>query len=255
MKKIISIIGISLVWLLPSIGVIGQEQDKLLQLLKEELKYNYEELKRQELPPYYMNFRVIDEQKTGIVSTFGAITSFSNLRTRMFVPQIRLGSPEMDNFKLNPMGTSRENNYSGSLLPLNNDGEIAIREGIWKETLKRYRFAQNMYKQVIAQSRVSVENEDKSPCFSPALVEKYYEAPLPVEKLEIDVESWEKRLNEISAIFKGMPDLQTASVSLTFQSVRTYLVNTEGSEIVQNRTYARVMLSASVKADDGMVLP
>ena len=255
MEKLRLIVRILFVLLLSFGDTFGQEQDKLLQLLKQELDYNVQELKKQELPPYYMNFRVIDEQKTGIVSAFGAVLASSSYQMRMFVPQIRLGSPEMDNFKLNPMGTSQMNDYSGSLLPLDDDGDAAIRDGIWKETLKRYRFAKDMYKQMETQTSVSVEGEDKSPCFSSVPVEKYYEAPLPGEKLKIDIEVWKKRLNEISAVFKVMPDLLSATVSLDFQIMRTYLVNTEGSEIVQNRTYARVMLSAVVKAADGMILP
>ncbi|MFR1241028.1 MAG: metallopeptidase TldD-related protein, partial [Butyricimonas faecihominis] len=101
----------------------------------------------------------------------------------------------------------------------------------------------------------SVEEEDKSPCFSEASVEKYYEPSLPDEKQEIDLKIWEKRLNEISSVFKAMPDLQEASASLDFQVVRTYLVNTEGTEVVQNRTHARIILSVTAKASDGMILP
>ena len=35
----------------------------------------------------------------------------------------------------------------------------------------------------------------KAPSFSAAPVEKYYEAPLPAEKLTVDQAAWEKRLN------------------------------------------------------------
>lgn len=251
---IIMLLGISDLLFLPLASASGQEQDKLLQLLKQELDYNMQELGKQEIPPYYMNFRVIDERKTGISSSFGVVNSSVSFRMRMFVPQIRLGSPRMDNFKLNPMGTTQANDYAGTLLPLD-DEEAAIRAGIWKETLSRFRFARDMYKQVETQSSVSVEGEDKAPCFSPAPKETYYEAPLPDESFTIDVPAWEKRLDEISAVFKAMPDLQSASVSLDFQVVRIYFVNTEGSEVVQNRTYARIMLSATAKAADGMLLP
>lgn len=36
--------------------VLGQQDDKLLRLLKQELVYNLQELKKQELPPYYGEF-------------------------------------------------------------------------------------------------------------------------------------------------------------------------------------------------------
>ena len=43
-------------------GVFGQEQeDRLLQVLKQELKYNLQELKKQDSAPYYMNLRVMDD--------------------------------------------------------------------------------------------------------------------------------------------------------------------------------------------------
>ena len=219
MKKILLVVCVLCLLFSPGANLFGQEQDKLLQLLKQELDYNMQELKKQELSPYFISFRVIDKQKTGISSSFGVIASSLTHRARMFVPQIRLGSPAMDNFKLNPMGTNQTN--GSALLPFEDDGEPAIREGIWRETLQRYRFAKDMYKQVESRMSVSVEEEDKSPCFSEASVEKYYEPSLPDEKQEIDLKIWEKRLHEISSVFKALPDLQEASASLDFQVVRT----------------------------------
>ena len=75
------------------------------------------------------------------------------------------------------------------------------------------------------------------------------------DELTVDQAAWEKRLNEVSAVFKAYPLLQSGDVSLTFRVLRNYFVNTEGTEVVQNRTYARIMISASMKAEDGMELP
>ena len=53
-------------------GVFGQEQeDKLLQLMKQELKYSMEELNKQESIPYYMNMRAMDDYSVMVVSAFG----------------------------------------------------------------------------------------------------------------------------------------------------------------------------------------
>ena len=131
-------------------------------------------------------------------------------------------------------------------------GADATRQAIWAESMKRYDFAVEAYQRAKTQSQVSVADEDKAPSFSAAPVEKYYEAPLPAEKLTVDQAAWEKRLNEVSAVFKAYPLLQSGDVSLTFRVLRNYFVNTEGTEVVQNRTYARIMISASMKAEDGM---
>ena len=44
-----TIFGIIAFMLVLNTGVCGQEQDKLLQLLKEELRYNEQELKKQDM--------------------------------------------------------------------------------------------------------------------------------------------------------------------------------------------------------------
>lgn len=239
-------------------GLFGQEQeDHLLQLMKQELEYNMAELKKQEVAPYYMNMRTMDDYSVKIVTSFGAVTSASENRVHVLVPQIRLGSPELDNFKYNSQGAAAGANSQGAkgvILPLNDDAD-AIREAIWRETLKRYEFARNMYDQTKIKATVSVEGEDKSPCFSGTPAEHYYEAPLAAEMQKIDIQAWEKRLDKVSAVFKACPELREGSATLTFQVLRTYLVNSEGSVVVQNRIAARVMLSASLNAADGMKLP
>lgn len=238
--------------------VRGQQQDDLLQLMKSELQYNMGELKKQELPPYYMSMRVSDVYSLNLSSSFGSVVGCNESEARVFVPQIRLGSPELDNFKYSSQGAppiGKGKASPGAILPLENEFTEAIREAIWRETLNRYRFACDQYEKAKTQAVVKVEDEDKAPCFSKADVATYYEAPLPTERCRVDVEMWKKRLDEISAIFKSFPELQAGSASLSFACERNYFINTEGSEVVQNRISARIMVSASVKAADGMELP
>lgn len=240
-------------------GIFAQEQeDRLLQLMKQELKYNMEQLKKQENAPYYMNMRTMDDYTLTVTSKFGAVAATNENHTRMLIPQIRLGSPELDNFKYNSQGGSAGAHAQGArgvILPLRNEATDAIREAIWRETLKRYEFARNMYDQTKTKATVSVEDEDKAPCFSSSPEEHYYEAPIPAEKRKIDVRAWEKRMDEVSAVFKTCPELREGSAGLSFQVLRTYFVNSEGTAVVQNRIAARVMLMASLKAADGMELP
>lgn len=239
-------------------GVFAQQDDKLLQVLKDELNKEMQELQKTENPPYHMNFRVMDEKVVNISANFGVLQGVQEQHTRTLVPQVRVGSMELDNFKYNPMGspTTTRTSSSKAYLPIEGDNwEDAIRQAIWAETESRYEFAVESYQQAKTKSTVSVADEDKAPCFSEAPVEKYYEAPLPADKQTIDKEVWEKRMKEVSAAFKEFPQLQMGTAGITFKVLRTYFVNTEGTEVVQNRTYARVMLSASLKADDGMELP
>lgn len=96
-------------------NIFGQEQeDKLLQLMKQELEYSMEELKKQDNIPYYMNMRAMDDYNMTVISSFGAVTTADESRMRTLVPQIRLGSPELDNFKYNGQGSVVGPNAQGA---------------------------------------------------------------------------------------------------------------------------------------------
>lgn len=236
----------------------GQGQDKLLGLLKEELAQQMKELKDEEFPPYHMNYRVIDVTSSVVSASFGALMNSQQYRSRTLVPQIRLGDEKLDNFRFNQMGAamSRYQGPSMARLPLDEENnEDAVRQAIWDEVNNRYKFAVDMYQKTKAESSVNVEEEDKAPYFSEAKVEKYYEAPLPAEKMTIDMDQWAARMKEISAVFKNQPGIMKGDAIMIYTVERRYFVNNEGTEVVQNLPYARIMVFGETKADDGMELP
>ncbi len=236
----------------------GQGQDKLLGLLKEELAQQMKELKGEEFPPYHMNYRVIDVTSSVVSASFGALMNSQQYRSRTLVPQIRLGDEKLDNFRFNQMGAamSRYQGPSVARLPLDEENnEDAVRQAIWDEVNNRYKFAVDMYQKTKAESSVNVEEEDKAPYFSEAKVEKYYEAPLPAEKMTIDTDQWAARMKEISAVFKNQPGIMKGDAIMIYTVERRYFVNNEGTEVVQNLPYARIMVFGETKADDGMELP
>ena len=236
----------------------GQGQDKLLGLLKEELAQQMKELKGEEFPPYHMNYRVIDVTSSVVSASFGALMNSQQYRSRTLVPQIRLGDEKLDNFRFSQMGApmSQYQGPSSARLPLDEvNNEDAVRQAIWNEVNNRYKFAVDMYQKTKAQSSVNVEEEDKAPYFSEAKVEKYYEAPLPAEKMTIDRDKWAARMKEISAVFKNQPGIMKGDAIMIYTVERRYFVNNEGTEVVQNLPYARIMVFGETKADDGMELP
>lgn len=136
-------------------GVFAQQDDKLLQLLKDELNKEMQELQKQENPPYHMNFRVMDERVVSISANFGVLQGSVDQHTRTLVPQIRVGSKELDNFKYNPMGSPSTTRTSSSMayLPIEGDDyEDAIRQAIWDEVESRYEFAVESYQQAKTKS-------------------------------------------------------------------------------------------------------
>ncbi|MGL5682229.1 MAG: metallopeptidase TldD-related protein [Marinifilaceae bacterium] len=228
-------------------------KDNLLKILKDELKQEMSELKKRETAPYHMSYRVIDRKVSYVQTSFGALVGKNTNHTREFMPQLRLGTIQLDNFKDIPMG-SRDG--KGTLLPLNDDvNEMAIRQAIWKETNQRYQFALSALEQSKAKKDVKVEQEDKAPFFSDVAPSNFFEAPFSQQDMQFDADVWENKLKEITALFKADEKILGGDGSIQYITERRYFVDSDGCEVVHNLKYARIMIQGMTKADDGMELP
>lgn len=238
-------------------GFAQASSDKLLGTLKAELAHNYAQLQKQQVKPYFMSYRADDVYKHVISSSLGKTSSDSESRRRYVTPQIRLGEKSFDNFKYNSQCMPSRDGRSASTvtIPYDDNATDGITTNIWGATLTRYNYSLAAYQQAKSKASTTTADEDKAPCFSAAPVEKYYENPYAPEKVKLDSKAWQERLNAISAVFKADATLMGGSASLDYQVSRTYLVNTDGTEVVQNRRSARVMLMVEAIADDGMQLP
>ena len=236
------------------------ENDTLLRVLREELAADFTELQQQDVKPYFMSFRVLETYKTNVIATFGYLGNSTQEHIRLFSPQIRVGTPELDNFKFNPQSAV------GSVpLPLTDASPDAFRTTIWQHMLNAYDRVVSEYRNVQNRLRTQADNEDKAPCFSvksslpnggEPSAETYYEAPLSHPALTPEEQrAWEERLCRVSAAFRQHPQFNEAVASLQVEYSRSHLVNTEGTAIVQNSRSFRVMLQVQTTTDDGMDLP
>ena len=237
--------------------VCAQDQDILLQTLKDEMNREYQQLRQQPVKPYFMSLRVNDFYRVSIQSNMGVTVTEDVQEGRTLTPQIRVGNPRLDNFKLNTQGAANAQgrDIAPWVLPTNDNDVEGIRAGIWSEVRRRYDFAVNVYRETQAKVSTNVADEDTAACFSAAPVEQYYEQPLSAAQKNIDMASWRDRLNKVSAVMAATPELQGGTATLNFEVSRQYIINTEGTCVVQNRIAARVMLTAQGMASDGMVLP
>lgn len=248
---------LSLFFAICCMDICAQENDILLQTLKEELNREYQQLRQQPVKPYFMSLRVNDFRRVTIQSNMGVAASEDIQEGRTLTPQIRVGNPRLDNFKLITQGAANTQgrDIAPWVLPMNDRDVEGIRAGIWSEVRRRYDFAVNVYRETQAKVSTNVADEDTAACFSVAPVEQYYEQPLTAEQKKIDIEAWRNRMNKVSAVMAAYPELQGGTAQLNFEVSRQYIVNTEGTSVVQNRIAARVMITAQGMASDGMVLP
>lgn len=233
-------------------------QDKMLDLLKSELKSQMTTLQKGEHPPYYMNFRVVDNHTRTIRSSMGATNTVEEEKQLIFLPQIRIGTPEFDNFReaQNGTPTSRFMPPPTILLPKDlQNGLDAIKEIMREEVNNRYKYALVSLDRAKASSGVQVENADKSPDFTKAKAEKYFEPALKEEKIALDTKQWQEKLNKYSALLSENKDIIGANSTLTYRIWRKYFVSTEGAEIAENRVYILLSIRGTAMADDGMELP
>ena len=231
------------------------ETDPLVRTLREELEYNSEQLKKQDVPAYFLSLRLVDSRAKSIVSRFG-VSSVDSRHDRIVAPQVRVGSPELDNYKFNTQNTATGSRGDrGVSVPIEVNNLMPYRMAIWQETNNRYNWAVSKYEDAKAKKSTSKDNEDKAPYFSAAPVERYYEAPLPDDAVNIDEGKWRRILDNVTRVFKEKRDFEDGSVYLTVLSERKYFVNTEGTTVVQNRLVYLLSLQASIKAPDGLNCP
>lgn len=236
-------------------SVRAQQTDRLLETLKKELAYNFGELKKQPLKPYFMSYRVQDSHSNKITSSFGVVQANQFVHQRTITPQIRVGDMSLDNFKFSTQGAPQKNRQSPTVtIPYEDEASDAIKAKIWTATIQRYRYAEAAYEQALSKAATSTGNEDKAACFSAAPVEQYYEASPTEQEISIDTAGWKRRLNKVTVVFNNNPSLENGTATLNFEAIRTWFVNTEGTSIVQNRIAARLMLEVKAVAADGMRL-
>jgi predicted Zn-dependent protease len=235
--------------LLVQTGLLAAPPNTLLDTLASELDRNFKILKEKVDPPaYFISYEITDTDTHSIAATLGDVTSRENNRSRYLDVSLRAGSPKLDNYHL--IGGGGQRYTSGVSVPIEG-GLGALRQLAWIETDHAYRNAAESLIRIKTSKQVRVAAQDKSDDFSDAPVAVHVE---PVEHPKFASEEWTKRMREVSRVFRDHPKILSSSVSVQVQSDERFFVNTEGSRIDHGRDFARVIISASTRAEDGMNL-
>ncbi len=237
-------------------NAIGQEV--LLDIMEEELNREMESLQKAEFPPYFIDYRVDDVADITISASFGSLTQSNKERSRILTTNVKVGDYSLDNsHEVASTGYGYNGNGFGNInaiLPLD-DNPLAIKQTLWRATTTEYENATEAYKAV--KNNIPKESETKKDIadFSKEEPVVYIEPVLPEMHALIDQDKWEQKAKRISGYFLDNPHLASGSVSLSFSKERKYYINTEGTRIAQNMTYAYLNISASILAEDGDILP
>ena len=221
----------------------------LLDILKQEMDRNFSLLKEKSDPaPYFLSYSVSEQQSEYFAGTLGTLQSESKNSGRIFDVSVRVGNNKLDNY--HATRGERPQFSVPTLLPVD-DIPDAIRRRVWLETDRATRAATQRLINLRTSTQVNVAEEDKSDDFSKEEPSIFSE---PTKKFTVDSVAWAEKVRRWSAEFSKFPKVLSSGVSVRFLEETKYLVNTEGTRLQHGRSFARIMITAHAKAEDGMDL-
>lgn len=232
--------------------------DPLLPIVESELKREWNEFSKLSQPPYFMSYTVNDIHSASIHSSFGSLTGSYANQGRLLVIDTKVGDYTFDSS--HPLRSHDDIDFSenpgdmryGTSLPIDNNRD-AIQYQIWQHSERAYKAALETYK-ALKNAPSSVIKKSVAD-FSKESPSVYVEGPLPDFSSLYDKKSWEERMKGFTAPFLSNKSIVTSDASLEIGAERRYFISTEGSRVVQNRTYAYLSIAAAVRAVDGDIVP
>jgi TldD protein len=228
-------------------------QDPLLEILGKELNREFADLNKQEIPAYYLSYRVADQNVLDIAGSFGTIDRIQRNKSRTLTAQVRVGSSELDNFH-EIRGTSSMIMQNTTPIPVVND-ESSINQILWQVTNDQYFQAVQKLTQVKGNIAVNAVEEDKSPDFSRESATQYYEKPI---NITVDKTTEEKLISKVrlySGAFTKSKNILNSTVRFNISYGRDYFVSSEGSKIAENHPRINLSIYGYTLTDDGMEMP
>jgi TldD protein len=224
----------------------------VLEAERAELSHSLDQLKKQELPPYFLSYEIIETHSATVSGSFGTLTHSSENKRRQLLIDLRVGDYTLDNTRqVRGNLLNFADRYSMIPIPIEND-PAAIRNVLWYQTDRKYKKAVEELTTVRTNSQVKVEQEDKSADFSKEPADQSIE---PVTALAVSRKDWEAKVRKYTAPFQRFGNLYEATAVMSANQDTRWFVSSDGAAIQTSQIYYRLYVYAFSKADDGMELP
>lgn len=224
------------------------EDDVVMKAMRDELSRSMSQLHLEKLEkPYFIAYRVDENSTVNVGATLGELTGSTQNRNRVLSVQVRVGDYALDNTNFFSPAGFGSRGYVG--LPLDNDYE-QIRREIWLATDDQYKAATAAFsdKKSVLQRR---QGEAELPDFIKGTPANVKQAQLV---LKPDVAGVEKLARDISATFKGSPEIVASGVSIVISSNYVRFINSEGTEFARAEPLLIINVGAQTLATDGTPL-
>ncbi|MCK6483502.1 MAG: metallopeptidase TldD-related protein [Phycisphaerae bacterium] len=220
-------------------------------------------IRMEDLPrPYFVQFIVDDRLIYRVMAEFGAVESSDRSRARVLYVDVRVGDYAFDDTNFagdgGGGGFGRRGGGGGGRgagrgatvnLPIEDDA-VAIRQAIWSAVDDEYK------QSVETLGRKRAYMKDKNLTDLPANLSKetVNVSSEPPAAMTIDRAAMERLAQELSARFKGRPQILESSATVLAGLSNTYVLNSEGTRVRKGDTGAIVTVRAEGQSGDGMRL-
>jgi len=202
-------------------------------------------------PAYFLAYSVVEHRALNIQGSHGAHAGVVPERVRSVDVDLRLGSMQLDStHKIRDesffTAAGRPHwitGFEGASDPL--------RRLLLRATDDAYRAARARLLKVRSNEAVKVAREDDSDDYSPAPA---VQRDAPARALTVDVAAWSALTKAVSAIYLEYPEIYDSAVQLVVTEDDRWIVNNEGTAVVDGFRHVRVATWAETVADDGMGL-
>ncbi|MEW6741912.1 MAG: metallopeptidase TldD-related protein [Planctomycetota bacterium] len=227
-----------------------------MKIMAEELQYSMEHLVTEDgTKPYFIAYTITDSATVSLRAELGALESDDSSHRRILDVEVRVGDYALDNtHKLRGRtrgGGGGMRGAPGAARISLEDKPEAIRHALWQATDQAFASAVETYQQVLTNLKTMVEEAQQADDFSREQPSAAAEAAV---ELSIDRDEWARRLRAVSRLVLDYPLIERSGVTLSGSAENRTLVTSEGTRLQTGRELWRVMVSAGLKAEDGMDL-
>ncbi len=221
--------------------------DVVFRSMRDEMGRNMRRLRMDDLPgPYYLAYTVREGTQAFITASFGALEGSQASPFLEARVQVRVGDDSFDNTNFVPAGFGSGGPGLGSASF--EDDYDNLRFSLWSLTDDTYKNALEAFakKKAFRERHRIMESPGDFSREQP--VERYE----PSAWVPIDRGLWERRVRELSAVFRDYPDIQDSRVELSFVSGTRRFISSEGSVVRGSDAQISIGVTANTQGKDGL---
>jgi len=221
----------------------------VIQAMEDELQRSFTGLAKADPPPYFISYRITEQQRAEVQGSNGALLSSDETHTRWLQASVRVGSYQLDDTHQVAGADSGSQASYGTSAPVDDDSAV-LRRLLWRETDRQYRGATEALLRIQTGKDVKVESaEAQAPDFSKEKPHVYYG---PYASFHLDRRPWEEKVRLYTNSFRTSAAVLNSIVSFSALAQNNYMVTSEGTRLQFGQIRYRLELFIQGKAPDGM---